>query len=242
MSDLCLRPQLLLVLLLSAACATAAKPAARPPQRSTPVAVQPHVQPTAMATVEESLYSPGSALTDVLSGELEYVGTGHWTGVERLWACVFRNDRVVVVNVYCTVTDSHAFSIEVLSPKRGYVRIYAEADGPIGIRDRALYFSFNAASEVPPEPATGIPPLTLTMSYKQLRDYDQHRYDAFLPSCYGGTKNKEPLGGCLGALAARKAQWAAENRRFLEEASGDWYQVVREMRALAVRHGRDPER
>jgi hypothetical protein len=240
-SRVCTRVQLLLVL-LSAGCASSAKPVERPPARRPKVVVQHRAQPTAVAPTEESLYSADAALRDVLSGKLEYVGTGHWTGVERLWACVFRNERVVVVNVYCTVTDLHTFSVEVLSPERGYVRIYAEANGPITVRDRALYFSFNAASEAPPEPATGIPPLDLTMSYEQLRDYDQHRYDAFLPGCYGGTKNKEPVGGCFGALAAREAQWSSENRGFLEEASGDWYEVVRQMRALAVRHGRDPER
>jgi hypothetical protein len=234
----CTRLQLLLVL-LSAACASS-KPVEHPPQRSTPAAAQPGVEPMAVAPAEEGLYSADAALRDVLSGELEYVGTGHWPGIARLWTCVFHNDRVIVVDVYCSVSDSHAVRIDVLSPQRGYVRIYAEADGPISVRDRALYFSFNVASEPPAEPATGIPPLALTMSYEQLHDYDQHRYDAFLPGCYGGTKNREPIGGCLGPLAARKAEWTSENRAFLEHASGDWYRVVRDMRALAIRYGRDP--
>jgi hypothetical protein len=223
---------------MTAACASST-PIEHPPQRRMPVAAKPHAPPTG-APAEEGLYSSDAALRDVLSSELEYVGTGHWPGVERLWACVFRNDRVFVINAYCTVSDSHAFRVDVLSPERGYLRIYAEADGPISIRDRALYFSFNAASEAPPEPTTGIPRLALTMSYEQLRDYDLHRYEAFLPACYGGTKNKEPVGGCLGPLADHKEQWTSQNRTFLEQASGDWYRVVRELRALAIRHGRDP--
>jgi hypothetical protein len=190
---------------------------------------------------EEGLYSADEALRDVLSGELVYMGTSRWLGIERFRACVFRNERVFVINVYCTVSDSHTLRVDVLSPKRGYVRIYAEADGPISVRDRALYFTFIAATEPPPGPATGIPPLALTMSHEQLRDYDRRRYDAFLPGCYGGTQYKQPVGGCLGALVARRAEWAAQNRAFLDQASGDWYRVIRALRSLAVRHGRDAE-
>jgi hypothetical protein len=233
-----IRPQLLLVLLFSA-CASST-PVERAPQRGTPVATRPGAATTAVTPAEEGLYSADAALRDVLSGSLEYVGTGHWPGIARMWTCVFRNERVVVVDAYCSISDSHAFRIDVLSPRRGYVRIYAEADGPISVRDRALYFSFDVATEAPPGLATGIPPLALTMSYEQLRDYDQHRYDAYLPGCYGGTKNKQPIAGCLGSLAARKAEWTSQNRAFLEHASGDWYRVVRDLRALALRHGRDP--
>ncbi len=170
----------LLLALLSSACASSG-PVERPHRRGAPAEATAREDPTQPAPAAEDLYSPEEALRDVLSSELEFVGKGPWLGIERFWACVFRNDRVLVVNVYCTVSDSHAFRVDVLSPKRGYVRLYAEATGPISIRDRALYFTFTAASQPPPAPSTGIPPLALTMSYEELRDYDRHRYDAFLP-------------------------------------------------------------
>ena len=229
----------MLLVLLSSACATST-PVERSPARSAPVETRTREEP-AKAAPAKGLYSPDEALRDVLSSELEYVGTGPWLGIERFWACVFRNDRVLVVNVYCTISDSHAFRVDVLSPKRGHIRINAEAPGPISIRDRALYFTFTAASQPPPGPATGIPPLALTMSFEELRDYDRRRYDAFLPGCYGGEQNEQPVGGCLGALAARRAEWASQSRAFLERANGDWYQVLRALRALAIRHGRDPK-
>lgn len=231
------RSQLLLAL-LSSACASSA-PVDRP-ARGAPAPPTTREAPTAAPAEEEGLYSPDEALRDVLSSELEFVGKGSWVGIERYWACVFRNDRVLVVNVYCTVSDSHTFRVDVLSPTRGYVRIYAEATGPISIRDRALYFTFTAASQPPPGPTTGIPPLALTMSYEELRDYDRRRYDAFLPGCYGGEQHEQPVGGCLGALADRRVEWASQSRAFLDQASGDWYRVLRALRALAVRHGRDP--
>lgn len=229
-----------LLVLVSMACATST-PVERAPNRSAATDTRLREEPTAVTPVGQNLYSADEALRDVLSGELTYVGTGRWLGIDRLKACVFRNERVLVVNVYCTVSDSHAFRVDVLSPQRGYVRIYAEADGPITVRDRALYFTFTAASQPSPGPATGIPPLSLTMSYEELRDYDQRRYDAFLPGCYGGTQHEQPVGGCFGAFTARHAEWAAKNRTFLERASGDWYRVMRALRSLAARHGRDPE-
>ena len=79
------------------------------------------------------------------------------------------------------------------------------------------------------------------MSFPELREYDEKRYGAFLPACYGGTENDRRQGGCLGALAPRATEWAGRNRAFLEHASDDWYRVVRELRALAVQYGREPE-
>jgi hypothetical protein len=213
-------------------------PVERPVQQPRAVAVTT-VPPRPPA--QRALYAPEEALRDVLSGELEYLGTGTWPGIERSRACAFRNARVLVVNVYCTVSDTHAFRIEVYSPERGRVRIYAEANGPISIRDRALYFTFTVEADTPPGSDRRATPVALTMSYEELQRYEQRRYDALLPGCYGGERNQQPIGGCLGALAPRASRWAAQNRAFLEQANGDWYRVVRQMRTLAKQHGVDPQ-
>jgi hypothetical protein len=177
----------------------------------------------------------------VLSGELEYLGTGRWPGVERSHACAFRNARVLIVNVYCTLNETQAFRIDVYSPARGRVRIYAEASGAVSGRRRDDYFTFTAESGPPPSPDARLAPVALTMSYEELRRYEQQRYDAFLPGCFGGEQHQRPLNGCLGALAPRAEQWAAENRGFLERANDDWYRVVRQMRSLAGRYGKHPD-
>lgn len=180
-------------------------------------------------------------MRDVLSGELEYIGTGRWPGVERSRACAFRNQRVVIVNAYCTLNETQAFRIDVYSPKRGRVRIYAETRGTVSARQRADYFSFMVESSLPPSSATRIPPLALAMPYEALRSYEQQRYDAFLPGCFGGVQNDRPVGGCLDTLAPRHGEWAAQNRAFLERANADWYRVIRQMRALATRYGVNPD-
>jgi hypothetical protein len=209
------------------------------PRVATVVAPIPLAVPAAPAP-ESQLYAADEALRDVLSGELQYLGTGRWPGVERLSACAFRNDRVLTVNVYCTLTETHAFRIEVFSPERGRVRIYAEANGPLSARDRAGYFTFMAESGPPPAVEMHLRPLALSMSYPELRQYEQQRYAAYLPSCFAGEQHRNPLVGCLGTLASSKSQWAARTRAFLERPNSDWYRVMRQLRSLAALYGRNP--
>ena len=199
--------------------------------------------PTASAQLtspSSQLYPVDEALRDVLSGELEYVGTGRWPGIERSYACAFRNERVLVVNAYCTPKEAPAFRLDVYSPERGRVSIYAEARGGVSAHDRSSYFTFTAASMPAPGPETRVLPVELPMSYQDLQRHERERYSAFLPSCFGGKRHEQLEGACLGALAPQSSAWAARNHAFLEQASDDWYRLVRTMRALATLYGRDP--
>jgi hypothetical protein len=202
---------------------------------------RPTSQTSAPKPQVERLYAADEALRDALSGRLDYVGTGPWPGINRMFACAFRNQRVLVVNVYCSIMESEAFRIDVYSPTRGRVRIYAEAQGPVSPRTRAEYFTFTAESEPRPTPQARLPALALAMSFEQLRAYDELRYRAYLPACYGGQEASRQRSGCLGTLAPRAKEWADQNRSFLASANSDWYRVVRDLRALAMRHGRQPE-
>ena len=76
------------LLVLAAACAAPKPLEHRPPP---PVVVEE--QPPA-AVPEPRFYSAEQAIQDILGSELEHVGTGKWPGIERSWACAFRNDRV----------------------------------------------------------------------------------------------------------------------------------------------------
>ncbi|HET8938452.1 MAG TPA: hypothetical protein VFN67_33640 [Polyangiales bacterium] len=223
------------VLMLLAAACTVRTGDVRPPSRTTAVEPLPSLPVTT-----EGLYSAQGALRDVLSGELEHIGTGKWPGVERLRACAFRNKRVVVVNAYCSLYEQPAFRVEVYSPQRGRVRIYAETRGVVSTRLRRDYFTFMVEGSPPPAAAARLPALSLNMGYEELRRYEQQRYDAFLPSCFGGEQHERAVGGCLGALASRQSEWVAENRVFLDQANDDWYQVVRKLRALATKYGVEP--
>jgi hypothetical protein len=216
----------------------------RPPEEPVPEAPAPMPEPPAPTVVRPAeprgLYTLEEALQDAFSGPWTYIGTGPWTGNQRVQACAYRNDRVIVVNVYCTVKEVKAFRVDVFSPTRGRVRIYAEAKAPISTIRRADYFTFNAESEPAPGARARLPPLTLAMSYSELLDYDGRRYRGFFSSCYGGMEFHRPQGGCLRELKPHARDWADTNRAFLREPPEDWYRIVRELRALALQHGRDP--
>ncbi len=232
-----LRLLFLLSSLCGLACSTTEQGSvARPPARAASV----HTGSAPIGPTE--LYSADEALKDVLSGPLEHVATGRWPGVDRMYACVFRNKRVLVVNVYCTRRDPPAFSVNVYSPTRGRARIYAESRGPVSAQMRQDYFTFTAESEPPPGAETGIRPPTLAMSLLELYNYDVQRQRAFLPACYGGTELGQERSGCLGTLAPRAGEWAARNRDFLAHASDDWYRLVRELRSQAAQHGKEPDK
>ncbi len=111
---------------------------------------------------------------------------------------------------------------------------------PSASANRALYSSFVAETEPPPGSDSPVGDLALTMTFDELRGYEQERYDAYLPGCYAGEKHEQPVKGCLGSLASHAEAWVARNRDFLAHASGDWYRVVRMMRELATRYGKDP--
>jgi hypothetical protein len=224
------------LMLMAAACRM--HPRSEWPPRSA-ATVTPETR-TVQPSGEEGLYSAQGALRDVLSGELEYIGTGGWPGIERFRACAFRNQRVIVVNAYCSLYEQPAFRLEVYSPERGRVRIYAETKGTVSARLRRDYFTFMVEGSPPPIAAAQLPALNLGMPYEQIRSYEQRRYEAFLPSCFAGVQNERPVGGCLGALAARHGEWDAQNRAFLDQANNDWYVVVHRLRALAMRYGVEP--
>jgi hypothetical protein len=223
--------------LLAVACATT-PPAERPGRLEATKPRAVHVPPARPAA---GLYAADEALHDALSSPLRYLATGRWPGIRRTYACAFRNDRVLVVNVYCSPTETQAFRVDVYSPERGRVRIYAESKGTVSEHTRPDYYTFTAESEPPPGPEWRIPPLALSMSFPELRDYDERRYNAFLPACYGGTELNHQRGGCLGTLEGHANEWAQRNRAFLEHASDDWYRVVRELRELAARYGKEPD-
>lgn len=186
------------------------------------------------------MYALDEAVADALSGPLHHIGTGPWQGIQRTHACAYRNDRVIVVNVYCTIKDGRAVRVDIYSPTRGHARLYGEASTAITPLPRSDYFSFIGEAQPPPRWRSGLPPVTLAMTLQELQSYERQRYNAFLPACYGGVEVNRPQGGCLGHLAPHAPRWARRNRPFLDAPPQDWYRLVQELRGLATQHGRDP--
>jgi hypothetical protein len=171
------------------------------------------------------LYTVTEALDDVAAAPLKLIGTGKWPGLETYHACAYQNDRVIVVNVYCSAREAPAVDVIVMSRTRGRVSIYAEAGVEISTVSRADYIDFTLAvgpvfSE--PVPAT---------SYAALRAWEQRHYDAMMPTCAaqrGGTQ-------CAPKLAAGLAAWSADADPFIAAPPPAWYKLVKAFHARAVR-------
>jgi hypothetical protein len=217
------RPWLLLALLV----------ACRPVEpRATPAKNVSRPEPSSR------LYTADEALRDALVGPWQYIGTGKWPGNDRMQACAFKNPRVFVVSAYCGIKDPPAIRVVVYSPSRGRTSIYAEGKRAVSSLRRDEYFTFMVESS--PTLNLAGTPLSLAMSFDELRDYERRRYSAFAPVCYAGQERSQPTAGCLDALSPRKAEWERDNRDFLRDASPSWSRIVREMRDAGARYGRDP--
>lgn len=217
------------LLALLVACAAVSR-------RTRPEPPAPRARPSEDAS--SRLYGADEALRDALVGPWQYVGTGKWPGNDRMQACAFRNARVFIVSAYCGVKDPPAIRVVVYSPARGRTSIYAEGRRAVSALTREQYFTFLVESS-PVHRMSG-PPLSLSMSFDALRDYEQRRYRAFAPVCYAGQERAKPSSGCLDALAPRKQEWEDANRAFLARPSDSWFRMVREMRDAGTRYGREP--
>lgn len=179
-----------------------------------------------------ALYTVDEALGDIAAGPLVFIGTGEWFGNFSIHGCAYRNARVIVVNVYCTVKEQPAFGLVVLSPARGRLMIYAEAEHPISALKRSDYFTFSA--EV--QPANPADPLALGISYADLRAWDERRYHARIGSCWAGDTV-----GCGDGLEPRLAAWSPSAKAFLDTPPAAFYQLAKDLHARAVRDSRRPK-
>jgi hypothetical protein len=233
-------PILATVLLFGVGCPrpVAPLPPPPPPPEPAPIVVPSPALPPA---IDRSQYAFDEALADVLAGPLTHIGTGDWYGLARFHACAYRNHRVIVVNLYCSPREISSFAVVVLSPDRGRAFLYAEARAPISTLRRADYFTFKGETS-PAQVDAEVPALELGVSLDQLRAWDERRYRAYQPGCFGGVESGRPQGGCLQAMRDQAPAWLERNQPLLADPPEAWYQVVRLLRGRATMEGKEPRR
>ena len=200
----------------------------------------PEQAPTAGA-----MYSPFEALADVAAAPLQHVGTTVWPGIFEIPSCVYRNDRVVVVDVYCTTNEMNSASLLVLHPKRGRVRVYAEDRSPISTIARGGYLHWKLESEEPPPAGKIQPPLALGMNLAELVAYEKRRYDLSPPACWvsrwtgarPGSPSPPSDAQCRRKTPEAARAWSAATVGF-GQPPDVWYSLLAEFRALARKHSR----
>lgn len=185
----------------------------------------------------EPLYTLEDALGDVQASPLTYLGTGEWYGLDRVNACIYKNDRVFVVNVYCTKKETNAFGLAVLSPKRGRAYIYAEAKKPISKLKRGDYFTFTGETN-PAVVDAKLPALEIAFTDAQVRAWEEKRARHFIGGCAGGTELGKPHGGCHSSLAAQADTWSQRNKHFLDDPPAEWYRLVQQLTERAKTEGK----
>jgi len=188
-----------------------------------------------LANAPPAVYTPAQAVADVLSSPLEYVGRGPWFGMARWESCVYRNKRVLVVDIYCAKSWPQAFSVRVFSPTRGRIRLHIESETVITELSRESYDDNLWQIESEPPPTSDALPtrLRLDMSFDEVRDYEEARYQLYLPGCYtagGGAR-------CHKALPAAKEPWTAAVMPFWKSPGKDWTRLIKRVRKLAAKHG-----
>lgn len=174
-----------------------------------------------------TFYAIGDALADAKASPLKRLGIGAWPGNYSIKGCIYKNDRVFVVDVYCTYKEQVAFSVIVIHPTKGEVRIYAEANDPISTVERSAYFTFNADSYAPDAP----PPDLKTATFDQVTawqdEFDKHwRVQGAVYPC--GTD----MTNCADPT------WLAPAKDFIESPGDDWRWVVDQLRNRAQHDGK----
>ena len=170
-----------------------------------------------------TFYSALDALADVESGPLKHIGTGAWPGNYSIKACAYRNERVLVVDGYCTHKEQPAFRLVVLSPTRGRVDIYAEADKPISGLKRADYQTFYVDTEPAITDAT-LPAISLALTYAQLTDWEQKNYDHRIR---GGQVCSTGIASCADPA------WLEPAKAFVADPPEAWYRIIHDLRTRA---------
>ncbi len=227
------------LLSLFAACG----PVARAPAPADPARVDPgptgepvHAAaadaglPPPVAAPDVTLYTLREAIADVMASPLAFIGTGEWTGVTPYPPCAYRNDRVIVLDNYCTTRkEISTFGIDVYSPTRGWVEIYATAKDkrPVSKTPRSQYGSFIVTSGPVPAPGKVEMELTFDMTYQEVERYEGVRAGAGIPSCWQGV-HAEPASGCNQEMPAGVGRaFRAEHEAFMKDPPELWYEFAR---------------
>jgi hypothetical protein len=173
------------------------------------------------------VYALDEAIADAMASPLVFVGKYGIPGLHRIMACTYRNDRVFVVDIYCTEKEMTTFSVAIISPARGRVTFYAEGDQPIStLRSRADYVDAFRADIRTPDPR-----VTLTSAHAQLFPA-QPTQNADAGSCSIGVAEMR----CFGALNTRWRELRSRNQAFILAPPTAWFGLVHD---LVAQRGRN---
>jgi hypothetical protein len=185
--------------------------------------------PVDAAPPAKPLYAVADALADAKASPLKRIGIGEWPGNFSIKGCIYRNDRVFVVDVYCTYKEQPAFSTVIISPEKGEVRIYAEADSAISKLTRKDYFTFYAEG-YPVLEELPAPPLA-TAKFDEVTAWQQKLYDSRIKLA--------GMSACSTGMAScdQDPAWDDTATEFIAGPNEDWTWIIDQLRNRAQHRG-----
>lgn len=186
--------------------------------------------PVDAAPPAKPLYAVTDALADAKAAPLARIGIGEWPGNFSIKGCIYRNDRVFVVDVYCTYKEQPAFSVVIISPEKGEVRVYAEANSAISKLTRKEYATFYAEGypvlEELPAPALA------TAKFDDVTAWQQKLYDSRI--------RRTGMSACSTGMAScdQDPAWDDAATQFIATPNEDWTWIVDQLRNRAQHSGK----
>jgi hypothetical protein len=176
-------------------------------------------------------YTPQQALADVLSSPLEFVGKGLLYGYQSIESCLFRNDKVLVLDGYCTKTEVGAADLIVYSMElKQALQIHAESNGnftPISQTNPAKYppnYWYADLRETGPD-------IHLEISFSAFADLYQNMAQNQAPDCLVSAQ----FSTCAGNPSYTQ-DWLSEAESFRKSPGKSWHQVLLLLKNSAHSH------
>lgn len=174
----------------------------------------------------DPLYTITEALDDIAASPLVYMGTGAWPGTFSIKACAYHNKHVLVVYDYCTGREQPALGLHVISPTRGSLHIYVEADKGISTLVRADYMTFKIEGYPQTEP-----PPRLDFTYDEVSAWYERRYNAHDGACWVTVGDTS----CSSEVVDRLDAWSPSAEAFIADPGTRWYELVKAVRTRTLR-------
>lgn len=187
------------------------------------------------ANENSSMYSPQSALADINSGELKYVGRDLMPGSGQNRTCIFQNAKVYVLYNNCMSNrkEAPATDIEVISKTGGTVKFYVEMFNTGGkkmsklTRDEYKNGTFSVSYTKTPPPGN----LNVSKTKEFLKTNEINGNACFIGSTFKAHDLNQKA-QCIGSLSDNTSEWAAPAESFWKNPPQDWYSTQAKLRKI----------
>ncbi len=180
-------------------------------------------------------YSPQSALADINSGDLKFVGRELMPGFSENKSCIYQNEKVYVIYNHCMADkkEYEATDIEVISKQGGKVRFYLEVFDDGKKNNSELLRNDYDKGTFTIEYSKTLPPGDLDVAKTQ---EFINKNNTNMNSCFMGLDfkiaDKNTKAVCMGEVENKTSEWAKNTESFWQDPPQEWYATQKKLRNL----------